>query len=62
MVQELGQPFHADLQPVLAPLTTPFDEFNVELPRKIMNLSELLTRTVNGTGHTTPSEFCTTSM
>ena len=26
MVQQLGQPFHADLQPVLAPLETPFDD------------------------------------
>ena len=42
MVQQLGQPFHADLQPVLAPLETPFDDLPMLVKEKQDRKNDLL--------------------
>ena len=42
MVEQLGQPFHADLQPVLAPLETPFDDLPMLVKEKQDRKNDLL--------------------
>ena len=48
---------------VVPPPQTPFEEFMATASEK-MTASRLqfVPRTVNGTGHTDPSEFCATSI
>ena len=42
MVEQLGQPFHADLQPVFAPLETPFDDLPMLVKEKQDRKNDLL--------------------
>ena len=42
MVEQLGQPFHADLRPVLAPLKTSFDDLPMLLKEKQDRKNDLL--------------------